>query len=58
MIHEWLKKRFDVFDLRVRASRGKNRDSYYCAGWADGYKAAQRDARKAVRHEDAGAGQL
>lgn len=43
---EWLKQKLDVFELRVRAGRTKQgHDTYYCAGWADGYKAAQRDAR-------------
>ena len=50
-IGNWLGTKFDLFELRVRASRGKNRDIYYCAGWADGYKAAQKDARKADRTE-------
>lgn len=49
-IAQWLKQRLDVFDLRVRAGRHANgRDIYYCAGWADGYKAAQKDARKAAK---------
>jgi hypothetical protein len=51
-MNEWLKKKFDVFELRVRAGRGKHRDTYYCAGWADGYKAAQRDARKSARETE------
>jgi hypothetical protein len=48
---QWLKQRLDVFDLRVRASKCKayRHDIYYCSGWADGYKAAQCDARKALR---------
>jgi len=50
---EWLKKTPDIFELRVRAGRGKHRDTYYCAGWADGYKAAQRDARKYAREPGA-----
>lgn len=47
----WLKQHLDKFDLRVRGGRIKERghDLYYCLGWADGYVAAQRDARKASR---------
>jgi hypothetical protein len=48
-IAQWLAQRLDVFELRVRAGRRKNADVYYCAGWADGYKAAQKDARAASR---------
>ncbi len=47
-LRNWLAKKLDVFELRVRAARTKRgTDIYYCAGWADGYKAAQRDARRA-----------
>jgi hypothetical protein len=50
---QWLKQRLDRFELRVRGGRTKkgreNNDCYYSAGWADGYKAAQRDARAASR---------
>ena len=49
----WLDERLDVFDLRVRGGKTKkgreNNDLYYSAGWADGYKAAQREARAASR---------
>jgi hypothetical protein len=45
----WLATKLDIFALRVRAGRRKHADIYYCAGWADGYKAAQADARKASR---------
>lgn len=49
----WLKQRLDTFELRVRGGRTKkgreNNDLYYSAGWADGYKAAQTDARAASR---------
>jgi hypothetical protein len=51
-ITQWLKQRLDTFELRVRAGRiakQGGRDVYYCAGWADGYKAAQKDARAASR---------
>lgn len=52
-ITEWLKQRLDVFELRVRGGRTKkgreHNDLYYSAGWADGYKAAQKDARAASR---------
>lgn len=51
----WLGTQLDVFELKVRAGKRKEgHDSYYCAGWADGYKAAQKDARKADRTELAG----
>jgi hypothetical protein len=45
----WLAQKLDTFELRVRAGRTKKGryDLHYCAGWADGYKAAQRDARRA-----------
>lgn len=45
----WLATKLDIFALRVRAGRRKHADTYYCAGWADGYKSAQADARKASR---------
>lgn len=49
-ITQWLKQRLDIFSLRVRAGRTKGAtDLYYCAGWAAGYKAAQKDARAALR---------
>jgi hypothetical protein len=52
-ITQWLKQRLDIFELRVRGGKTKkgreNNDLYYCSGWADGYKAAQRDARAASR---------
>jgi hypothetical protein len=49
-VNHWLKQKIDIFELRVRAGRTKKgTDTYYCAGWADGYKAAQRDARKAAK---------
>jgi hypothetical protein len=55
-ITQWSKQRLDTFELRVRAGRSKkgreNNDLYYSAGWADGYKAAQKDARKALRSCD------
>lgn len=48
----WLGTKFEQFELRVRAGRTKGgNDTYYRAGWADGYKAAQKDARKADRTE-------
>lgn len=44
----WLAAKLDTFDLRVKAGKRKEGyDTYYCAGWADGYKAAQSDARAA-----------
>ena len=47
-LRSWLAKKLDVFELRIRAAGLKRcHDMYYCAGWADGYKAAQRDARRA-----------
>ena len=47
-LYNWLQKKLDTFELRVRAGRRKGgTDTYYCAGWADGYKAAQKDARRA-----------
>ena len=52
-LSEWLKQRLDVFELRVRAYKTKegkqSNDIYWNSGWAAGYKAAQRDARKASR---------
>lgn len=52
-MNEWLKQKFDRFELRVRAGKTKEgHDTYYCAGWADGYKAAQRDARKSARETE------
>lgn len=49
-IEQWLKKRLDIFELRVRASRLRDgRDMYWRAGWAAGYKAAQNAARIAYR---------
>lgn len=52
-LEAWLKAKLDTFDLRVRGGRTKkgreNNDLYYSAGWADGYRAAQKDARAAAR---------
>lgn len=53
-ITQWLKQKLDIFELRVRAGKLGTADSvghdiYWCAGWAQGYKAAQRDARRADR---------
>jgi hypothetical protein len=49
----WLVTKLDIFNLRVRAGKTKkgreHNDLYYSSGWADGYKAAQADARKASR---------
>ena len=47
-LRNWLAKKLDVFELLIRAAGTKRgTDTHYCAGWADGYKAAQRDARRA-----------
>ena len=52
----WLRQRLDIFDLKVRANKTKDgrkhNDIYWNSGWAAGYKAAQRDARRAARPEE------
>lgn len=54
-ITQWLKQKLDIFELRIRAGKqgiadsGRGRDIYWCAGLGQGYKAAQRDARRADR---------
>ena len=49
-LNEWLKQRLDVFELRIRAAKQKlGRDTYWCAGWAEGYVTAWRDARRAAK---------
>jgi hypothetical protein len=53
-LNHWLRQKLDIFELRVRAENtseaaAANRDLYWCSGWAQGYKAAQRDARRASR---------
>lgn len=59
MLNEWLKAKLDSFELRIRSMRTKqgkaNNDCYYNSGWAHGYIAAQRDARKAARIDAANA---
>lgn len=54
VMNEWLKRKLDIFELRVRASKSDlahsvGHDTYWCAGWAQGYMAAQRDARRSAR---------
>lgn len=55
-MNEWLKRKLDIFELRARAGKSRlvdnvRHDTYWCAGWAQGYIAAQRDARRAAREE-------
>jgi hypothetical protein len=51
-IQQWLKQKLDMFELRVRAGKiivsgtRPGTDLYFCDGWARGYMAAQRDARR------------
>lgn len=55
-ISQWLNQRLDVFELKVRGNKTKDgrkhNDIYWCSGWAAGYKAAQRDARKAAKIQE------
>jgi hypothetical protein len=55
-LEQWLKAKLDISELRVRAGKSTladsvGHDTYWCAGYAQGYKAAQRDARRASSHD-------